>query len=66
MKNLLVFTFCLMARLSFAQTDSLTVGCVAKDTTMTMYTAKSGARFFVFFSPAKKKYYKVFVPRIKD
>jgi hypothetical protein len=44
----------------------LTVDCIAKDTTLTVYTSKSGAKFFVFFSPAKKKYYKVFVPRIKD
>ena len=51
---------------SFGQSDSLTVDCAKKDTTMTMYTAKSGAKFFVFYSPAKKKYYKVFVPRIKE
>ena len=65
MKNLL-FILLFTPFISFAQSDSLTVGCIAKDTTMQLYTAKSGAKFFVFYSPAKKKYYKVFVPRIKD
>lgn len=64
MKNLIFLLF--IPFVSFAQSDSLTVGCVAKDTTMTLFTAKSGAKFFVFYSASKKKYYRVYVPRIKE
>lgn len=65
MKNLLFILF-FTPFVSFAQTDSLTIGCIAKDTTLTVYTSPTGAKFLKLYSPAKRKFYRVYFPRVKD
>jgi hypothetical protein len=67
MKNLLFILF-FVPFLAFGQMssivkDSLIVGTVAKDTTLQVFTSKTGSKFLVLWSDKSKKYYRVYLPK---
>jgi hypothetical protein len=67
MKNL-TFVFLFLPFISFGQMssvskDSLIVGAVAKDTTLQVFTAKSGAKFLVLWSDKSQRYYRIYLPK---
>ena len=70
MKNLLSILafvpFLAFGQMSSVSKDSLTAGTIAKDTTLQVFTSKSGAKFLVLWSDKTKKHYKVYLPKRKD
>ena len=45
--------------------DSLVIGTVAKDTTLQVFTSKTGSKFLVLWSEKSQKYYRVYLPKKK-
>lgn len=63
----LAFVPCIaFGQMSSASKDSLIVGTVAKDTTLQVFTSKTGSKFLVLWSDKSKKYYRVYLPKRKD
>lgn len=67
MKNL-TFAFLFIPFLSFGQMssttkDSIIIGTIAKDTTLQVFTSRTGAKFLVLWSEKSKRYYRVYLPK---
>ena len=60
---LLFVPFLTFGQMSSTVKDSLTIGTVAKDTTLQVFTSKTGSKFLVLWSDKTKKYYKVYLPK---
>jgi hypothetical protein len=69
MKNL-TFLFLFIPFLAFGQMsstmkDSLIIGTIVKDTTLQVFTAKTGSKFLVLWSEKSQRYYRVYLPKRK-
>lgn len=58
--------FLAFGQMSSVSKDSLIVGTIAKDTTLQVFTSKTGSKFLVLWSDKSKKYYRVYLPKRKD